>query len=253
MVKKYDPDEAINRDKEAEEDYKKKRRKGGSRFRLDVGKDGDVLLIDEALIPLTVHEIYHGKNRKSDWEPCPQKDCIACEDPDTKDAIPYLSFGTVINLTGFEDDKGKTVKLFKQLLVLKGDAKVEFLRQREDLIKKYGKEDTLAWTVWNIRRGSDQKSLVTGQYFTFKTKTSKKKAKEKLEKLGASPEDWKAFLEPLDYEALYTPKSNAELGKLIGAAGGPRPGSNDDADDDDEFPPSKEADSEKDIEDQIEW
>jgi len=223
-------EDAIRRDEQREQRASEsRRRKGTSEYRLDPGKKGRILMLDDGLFFVMRH-VKSGK--KDHWTATcagEEKDCRGCDDD-----IPLVDFyvaGTIINLTGFVNDEGKRIRYYKQALPLKRNAKAEMLHQRERFKKKHGKEAPFAMLEWEVRRDPDPKSERTGTRFELIKRWTKKKFKAFLESKGVTRDDWKEFLSPFDYEEVYAAPSDKEWDKLLGHKAGVRPGSQADEDD----------------------
>lgn len=222
-------------------------------YSLKPGKKGIIVLLDDAELFYKAHT---GKKGKDQFytKPCLEQAidehgnpsaCPYC-DEETRFVSIYVA-GTAIDCTGFINDDDKKIAFFKRLFALKSDAKNEFQEQRKALIKKYGKEEPLRLTMWEVRRGKNPKSLGSGEHFTFKGKFKSKKAlKEWLEKRDVERDDWKEYLTPFDYEEVLKPETEEQARRFLGqpSSGGKGPvrRNADDLDDDD--------DSDKSIEDE---
>lgn len=138
--------------------------------------------------------------------------------------------GTVINCTGFRNDDGERIRYFRQVVVFNSkDAATEFQLQRDKLVKEYGSEAPLKYTMWRFRRDQGKTAPATGTHFEFVRRFENKKAiKRYLEKKGVERDDWKAFLSSPDYAELFPKESDKQIKAFLGL--GKRV--NDDDDDD---------------------
>ena len=262
---------AVERQEAQEEADKKARNKLGSRFYLPLGGEATITLINPCKTAFTMHKVPKGPNPRDAVETT----CLAGQKKDATGrvitcpfctenvkAVPYVYMGTVINHTGFTADDGKHIAHYKQYLLLKRGAKTEFLIQMKAQESKYGQADNaLAWSRWKIRRGTDEMSFNTGQYFTFLKRTTKTALIAALQKVGVQKENWDDFMTPLSFEEAFKPLTEDEayaflgLSKRIGGDSKDVPeqsvdftkmaGNTDDFDDDNdpamEFPPKTDT------------
>lgn len=220
-----------------------------SRFRIDVKSEGEVILLDDTIADgaITFVKEHPIKTRRGKFitRTCLGDNSICPDCANDEKLTSIFNAGTVINRTGFmaEDDDGEEehIRNYKQLLVLKSEAREEFLIQREKFQEKYGENATLALTRWVFRRGADAKSPATGTHIEFKGKVSREKLIAVLKKQGVNPDDWDEFLSPFDYEAQFAPPDEAEARKQSGMKA-PRPGSSEDLDSDDDLSDGPEDD-----------
>jgi hypothetical protein len=236
-------EEAFARDLQRDQEQKS-RRAGLSFFKLPVGGSGRVTVLDDAKHFVRVHnfkkgERYYKKICSGDFWPCAY--CRA--------GIDYANMwiaGTIINHTGFRTNDGREIQHFKQVLALKGDAKKEMIVQRDrlkEILDKKGKPTTnpLAFTVWDIRRGSEKTSINTGSHFDLVGRMSKAKLRAQLEEKGVERDDWDEYLAPLNYEETFMPETEEEACRFLEVPLPKRVGSVDTVDDEDDEPSADDS------------
>lgn len=192
------------------------RPKGFSTFRQPTDSTSTLTLIDEIFITVMMHKL--NINQQTVWKTCLGDDdhCPYCEPAIQSRAAKCLCLGTVINHTGFINDKNTHIRGYRQNLLLRGDATNEFIIAYEKLMKKKDKKFSLLYTTWDVRRGSDPKSLNTGVFFEYKGKMSKPALVERLVEYGVKSDDWDVFLTPDNYEATFARESEEEARRFLG-------------------------------------
>ncbi len=207
--------------KKDEERYN--RRTGFSRFKVNKGSSSTFVMLDDVLIHTTEHRVY--KDGKNYFKTClgDDRDCPYCaQAPNSKNisTTTILIAGTVINTTGFvkteEDGTLNHIRNYKQNLVLKGGARNEFLHQRAKVEKRYGEDKPMMYTVWEARRGDDERSLNTGEHFDFRGKYTKETIIERLKEAGVEKDDWESFFAPDNYEETFKEESLEEARRFLG-------------------------------------
>lgn len=260
----YRGEEGMKKVEEWEKQAELSRRGGklNKKFKLAVNSKATGILIDDACVFVKMHtgikvgNGFHDKVCISELGPCPP-----CEEKLT--VAGMLCAGTLINRTGFVNDDDERIKNYKQLLMLKGEAKQEFLHQRSLLEKKYGKDDPLKLTIWKFRRGKDPKSINTGVHFECVGRISKARLIEKLKADGVRPDSWEEFLKPFNYEEIFAPEDEETLRAFLGLGPSKRKGKNakaeldeeddydvdDDLEDDEDEKSAEEDDDDDDVDD----
>ena len=132
-----------------------------------------------------------------DFETCP-----ICEDGNNSG---YGLACTVIDHTKFQDTEGVWHQNEKRLVVFKGKARQRILTQ---MAKRDG---DLKYCVFETERSVGKTECSTGEVFDFLKRLTKKDVKRFIPK--GSDEKW---LEPLDYEEEFAPKTAEELRGIIG-------------------------------------
>lgn len=174
------------------------------RFRLKNDESGKVTFLDNPSFFVHEHNLrIDGKFGNfftcvKDFDTCP-----VCEDGDTPG---YIVVATVIDHTVWEDREGKKHRNQKKLFVGKGKARQSLLRQIER------RDDDLKYCVYEMSRGSSSTECSTGEDYEFLKRLNRGQTKKFI---PAGEKD--SWLEPFDYEELFTPKSIEELSEIIGA------------------------------------
>lgn len=255
---------AIERYLEREKQRQEKRsRRGSSRFKLAPGETKTITLID---VPNIFFGEHSGKKGNEFWSKVCLGDISKAKNAE-RPVCPYCSegvkladmllVGTVINHTGFEADDGKVIKHFKQLWVVKWTGLRSWLHELQKLPEEARNKNPFAWTMWEVRRDDDEKSVGCGQYFSLKFDfKGKERFISALKKKGIEKEDWTGFVAPINYDEVLKTETEDEARKFLGL--GPVPGSPQDVPREEEVPfemadedldKDVDPDAEKDIED----
>jgi len=216
-------EEFLDKYRKKEEDSRA-RRAGLSDFRIRPGDTAKIIMLDDIIMHLTRHNIkkVEGDRRWQETKTClgDNSHCPYCEANNKDISITYaVCVGTIINTTGFTNNKGERIKNYKQNLVLKGEARDEYLHQRAKLRKKLGTaegEKATVFSMWEVRRGEDTKSLATGSHFDYLGHFSKERLVEQLINQGVVKDDWDVFLTPDDYETTFAAETEEEARLYLG-------------------------------------
>ncbi len=133
--------------------------------------------------------------------------CPIC---DNNDGYPsFVAMCTVINMTPYTDTKGVVHKNRKQLFVAKAKVK-EILHRRIEQ-----NNGDLRFAIIEIARGNGVNECSTGEDIVVLGKVTDTK---KLQKLVPDGLDAKTFFTPVDYPAVFAPKTSEELCRILGYA-----------------------------------
>lgn len=198
-------EEGVKKSKAEDEASRERRAKaqaGGRRWRLKSEEEGKLTFLDKPEFFFREHNLEIGGKYGnfftclSDFDTCPLDDI---------DNPSYVVACTIIDHREWTDNSGNKHKNEKKLLVCKGAAKEEVLRQAS-------KRD-LRFCLYEVARGSKPTECNTGEKFEFVKKLDEKTLM-KIAPAGAT-KDW---LKPFNYLELFAPKSPEELRKLAGQA-----------------------------------
>ena len=196
------------RQKAKQEDQAAKKRRestGQWRFRLKNDESAKIVFVDNPDFYLHEHTIrISAKNFEN--ETCIKEAdiCTPCENGE----IPsYEVAATIIDTRVWEDKEGQTRRNMKRLGVFKGKARQALLREVDR------RDGDLTGCVYEVARGPGQTECATGEDFAFLKRLSKAEMKKLMPKGEKKKAEW---LDPLDYEKEFAPKTAKELRKLYG-------------------------------------
>lgn len=138
--------------------------------------------------------------------------CPPCEQGD---APSYILVGTVIDHSVYIDDEGKEFRDQKKLLVTKGQA-------RQNLLRQIDKRGNLKFAHYTLARGKSKQECSTGETFEYEKVLTKEslvkyiKAVWDKQNKKYTDKDIEEFLTPYDYEKVFAPKTSEELRKIVG-------------------------------------
>jgi hypothetical protein len=199
--------EGIAKSKQEDEISKQRREQRKDmpwRFRLDNGEEAKATFLGTPKFFYREHNLQLGGKWGNyftclmDFDTCPL---------DTIGNSSYVVAGSVIDHREWEDKKGEKHKNQKRMVVFKGKARENIIRQ----IEKKG--DDLKYWVYEFSRGSSNTEAATGENF----EPVKQLTKDQMKNFIPKGETLK-WLEEFDYAKILEPKSPEELRKIAGQA-----------------------------------
>jgi hypothetical protein len=197
------------REKSVREDEaaaQRREQSGVWRFRQGSNESAKVVFLDNPDFFIHEHTIKTGPKSFIN-ETCIKDydNCAPCDD--LGDQSSFELIGTVIDTREWKDQKGEKRRNQKKLMVAKGKARQVLLRRIEQ------NDDDLKYSVFEIARGSQPNECATGEDWVF----LKRLTKAQVKKLAPTGEDMDEWLEPMDYEKLFKPKTAEALRKVYGS------------------------------------